>query len=175
MVTVISKDGDRNLPRSANPSNPVVEAVGGWKAAVIELNDDISDIELFLEERSDFWEFLEESGEEAFESQVYEVSAVSVIPAIDGSGIRGNPVQLRCLDGDWLLRDESVVLSTGDLSVDGLGIHERGNFVKEFETSVESSGLKTIGFDGLAERGKFLSPSFEITVTMTILCLSPSP
>ena len=48
-------------------ANPVVEAAGGWKAAVIELSGDISDIELFLEDRSDFWEFLEEGGEEFFE------------------------------------------------------------------------------------------------------------
>ena len=111
---------------------------------------------------------------------IYEVSAVSIIPAIDGSGIKGNPVQLRCLDGDWLLREganehEFVFLSIGDLSVDDLGISARGTVVKEFETNVQSNFLKTIGFDGFALRGKFLSPSFEITATITILCLSPSP
>jgi len=159
-------------------ANPVVEAVGGWKAAVIELNDDISDIELFLEERSDFWEFLEESGEEAFESQVYEVSVVSVIPAIAGTNVQGNPVQLRCLDGDWVLHDDPkrpVVLSTGDLSVDDLNILAKGNLIEEIETSVEGAFLKTIGYDGFAERASFLAQPFEITVTMTILCLSPSP
>jgi len=91
-------------------ANPVVEAAGGWKAAVIELSGDISDIELFLEERSDFWEFLEESGEEAFESQVYEVSGVSVIPKEGpggGGGTSGTPVQLRCSDGDWLIDDNN--------------------------------------------------------------------
>jgi len=111
---------------------------------------------------------------------IYEVSAVSVIPAIDGSGVKGNPVQLRCLDGDWLLRDgpqehEIVNLSVGDLSVDDLSIGARGVLVKEFETNVQSIFLNPIGFDGFAERGEFLSPSFEITVTITILCLSPSP
>ena len=47
-------------------ANPGVEGVSGWQAAVIELSGDISDIELFLEDKSDFWEFLEEGGSELF-------------------------------------------------------------------------------------------------------------
>jgi len=116
----------------------------------------------------------------AQESQVYEVSAVSVIPAINSPDVKGNPVQLRCLDGDRFLDDDNnVVLSTGDLSVDNLDITARGIFIQEFETSVQSSFLETIGWDGSANRGRVfgggIGPAIEITVTITILCLSPSP
>jgi len=173
-------------------ANPVVEAVEGWKAAVIELSGDISDIELFLEERSDFWEFLEESGEEAFESQVYEVSGVSVIlkeGSGGGGGTSGTPVQLRCLDGDWLIDDDNdpqktVVLSTGDLSPEDIeggndnglffrDIRARGILIHESETAISDEFTKTIGFDGFAESNNQNLP-FDIPVTMTILCHSPS-
>ena len=165
-------------------ANPVVEAVGGWKAAVIELNDDISDIELFLEERSDFWEFLEESGEEFFESQIYEVSGVSVIPPVVESGDEvGSPVQLRCLDGDWFLKTDenpnhSVVLSTDAIPVDRTDIRiiGKGNFVLESEAGIEDEFEKTIGWDGFAEILFLESTTFsDIPVTITGLCQSPSP
>jgi hypothetical protein len=75
-------------------ANPVVEAVGGWKAAVIELNDDISDIELFLEDKSDFWEFLEEGGSELFGFDLV---------SVENQGI--------CEDGQVVKRDSDLASS----------------------------------------------------------------
>ena len=162
-------------------ANPVVEAVGGWKAAVIELNDDISDIELFLEERSDFWEFLEESGEEAFESQVYEVSGVSLVPAAGSTPHLGNNVQLRCLDGDWLLVDDiqrPVALSyDSSIVLAAERIISSGSVVDEFDEDNDNIAMghsKPIGWDGRAEQTRGLQ-AVDIPVTITGLCLSPSP
>jgi len=161
-------------------ANPVVEAAEGWKAAVIELNDDISDIELFLEERSDFWEFLEEGGEEAFESQVYEVSAVSLVPAEGSVPHIGNQVQLRCLDGDWFLgqkeADKPVALSVDDPTVviENEEIISRGSIIEEFERGIAVGFAKKIGWDGRAEQNRGLQLD-DIPVTITGLCFSPSP
>ena len=154
-------------------ANPVVEAVGGWKAAVIELNDDISDIELFLEERSDFWEFLEESGEEFFESQIYEVSGVSVIPAGETFG---NRVSLRCLDGDWYLSEPTRFTMTIDPSIVetfAVGIGP-GNTSPVAEGNPGTAGSKVVGF-ATTPRNDGVKPPFAIPVTITGLCVSPSP
>ena len=161
-------------------ANPVVEAVGGWKAAVIELNDDISDIELFLEERSDFWEFLEESGEEFFESQIYEVSAVSLVPVANpgGGNHKGNDVQIRCLDGDWLLVDDRLkpVALSFDASIvlDEETLISEGSIVEESNQNIEDGYSKPIGWDGRAEQVRGFQ-AVDIPVTITGLCVSPSP
>jgi len=153
-------------------ANPVVEAAGGWKAAVIELSGDISDIELFLEERSDFWEFLEEGGEEAFESQVYEVSGVSVIPANE---VFGNEVQLRCLDGDVYLTADPITLRPQPPPSD-----EFTSVINAQLTTINESGPGTmiflsraIGMDVIAFNQGSLQ-LFPIAVTVVGLCLSPS-
>ena len=106
---------------------------------------------------------------------VYEVSDVSVIPAGEGTQ-QGNTVQLRCLDGDWVLDDnndprDSIVLSTDTTSGILNKIIARGAHVQADEPLVNRSYLKSIGFDGFAE-----SAGVPVTtpVTMTILCLSPS-
>jgi len=117
---------------------------------------------------------------------IYEVSGVSVIPKEGpggGGGTRGTPVELRCLDGDWLIDDgnnpqRTVVLSTGDLSpedIDGFfrDVLARGTLIHESETAVPDEFTKTIGFDGFAESNNQNLP-FDIPVTMTILCLSPT-
>jgi len=47
---------------------------------------------------------------------VYEVSGVSVIPEEGpggGTGTDGTPVQLRCLDGDWLIDDDNNIKRPG--------------------------------------------------------------
>jgi len=117
---------------------------------------------------------------------VYEVSGVSVIPEEGpggGSGTDGTPVQLRCLDGDWLIDDnndpqKTVVMSTGDLSPEDIegffsDIVIRGTLIHESETAVRDEFTKTIGFDGFAESNNQNLP-FDIPVTMTILCHIPS-
>jgi len=110
---------------------------------------------------------------------VYEVSGESFIPASNDANEVGNQVQLRCLDGDWSLSDDrdnelGIAMSTGDLSFDGfvVNIVAVGNFIKEFETGVDDSYLKIIGYDGFARRNQPF-PS-DIPVTITILCHSPS-
>jgi len=109
---------------------------------------------------------------------VYEVSAVSVIPA--GEVREGNQVQLRCSDGDWFIHannqpQESVVVTTGDPSLQGLdlGIFAIGNFIEESEQIVQGDNVKTIGWDGVAKRDG-LDPLVDIPVTITGLCVSPS-
>ena len=77
-------------------ANPGVEGVSGWQAAVIELSGDISDIELFLEDKSDFWEFLEEGGSELFGFDLVSVED-----------------QDECDDGQVAKRDSSLDSTTG--------------------------------------------------------------
>ena len=164
-------------------ANPVVEAVGGWKAAVIELNDDISDIELFLEERSDFWEFLEESGEEFFESQVYEVSDTTVIPGSTNPNVDGDNLQLRCLDGDWLYSEGIPFSMTAeplaDIVANDVRIGASSPHTKAITESPTRniSDTKLIGYDVTPRREQVQQPNevFDITVVVSILCLSPSP
>ncbi len=120
------------------------------------------------------------------DTQVYEVSGVSVIPEEGpggGGGTDGTPVQLRCLDGDWLIDDnndpqKTVILSTGDLSPEDIegffsDIVIRGNLIHESETAIRDEFTKTIGFDGFAQSNNQNLP-FDIPVTITILCHSPS-
>ena len=164
-------------------ANPVVEAVGGWKAAVIELNDDISDIELFLEERSDFWEFLEESGEEFFESQIYEVSGTTVIPGSTNPNVDGDNLQLRCLDGDWLYSEGIPFSMTAeplaDIVANDVLISASSPQTKAITESPTRniSNTKLIGYDVTPRREQVQQPNevFDITVVVSILCLSPSP
>jgi len=75
-------------------ANPGVEGVSGWQAAVIELSGDISDIELFLEDKSDFWEFLEEGGSELFGFDLVSVENQSI-----------------CEDGQVVKRDSDLASS----------------------------------------------------------------
>jgi len=116
--------------------------------------------------------------------QVYEVSGISVIPPVVESGDEvGSPVQLRCLDGDWFLKTDesprhSVVLSTNAIPVDRTDIRiiGEGNFVLESEAGIEDEFEKTIGWDGFAKILFLESITFsDIPVTITGLCLSPSP
>ncbi len=108
---------------------------------------------------------------------VYEVSAVSVIPAGQEDG---NEVQLRCSEGDWFLHDGQndnrlgVILSTGDTSLGSLiDIRPRGSLVKEFEFNVSVDFRKTIGFNGFAQANNNALPS-NTPITITGLCWSPS-
>jgi len=111
---------------------------------------------------------------------VYEVSDVSVIPA-GGSSVRGDTVQLRCLDGDWMSLGndndpaESIVMSTDDPALEGLNltIVGFGSIVYESDAAVNQNFKKPIGWDGQPRRNTIFD-LFDIRVTMTILCFSPS-
>ena len=114
---------------------------------------------------------------------VYEVSDVSIIPKdvnSGGSGEPGTPVELLCSDGDWLLVEMrgtlvGVALSTGDLPLDenNINVRPRGSFIEESESGVPFDFVKLIGFEGFAESNRGDLP-FDIPVTLTILCHSPS-
>jgi len=138
-------------------ANPVADAMAGWKFALDEHARDAS------------------THHDTPESQVYEVSGVSVIPPVVESGDEvGSPVQLRCLDGDWF--QKPVVLSTNAIPVDRTDIRiiGKGNFVLESEQGIEEEFEKTIGWDGFAEIEFLDSTTFsDIPVTITGLCVSP--
>ena len=151
-------------------ANPGAEGVSGWQAAVIELSGDISDIELFLEERSDFWEFLEESGEEAFESQVYEVSGVSVISAGTSTG---SLVQLRCSEGDTFIDGERNTVLSLDPSKSFPVIRTDFIQVQESDPNLASTSGRVIGADVRANANG-ATPTFDVPVTITGLCLNPN-
>jgi len=110
---------------------------------------------------------------------VYEVSGVSVIPGSNSPDEFGNEVQLRCLDGDWLY---DVVLPFS-MTAEPLALIEAGGFVinaanndiRESDPNVISF-TKFIGYDVTPKRNQLQQPNelFDITVVVSILCLSPS-
>jgi len=136
-------------------ANPVVEAVGGWQLAIADLQSQIDEIP---------------------GTQVYEISAVSII--LQGED-RGNEVRLQCLEGDWFLAPFSIGIITTEPSIVGEGI--RLNTSSEQIIIGDLNSLsnfnKIIGFDVLpviTDIGSSVAP-FDIDVTLTGLCVSPSP
>jgi len=133
-------------------ANPVVQAVGGWQAAVDDLQSQIDAI----------------SG-----TQVYEISGVSVIP--EGE-IEGPTYSIFCEDGDWLETSSSIVITSVEQSIDGLPftVFSFRTVILDDETpNVEPS--KAIGLEVTPK----ITPTdqeapFDLTVTTTGLCLSPS-
>jgi len=106
-------------------------------------------------------------------TQVYEVSGVSVIPATETIG---NVVKLRCLDGDWL-SDGPPFSMTIDPSVDTTNIvltSDAGVGIHETDPSKISFFSKLIGVDVTPILNGPLQ-LFDIPVTVTGLCFSPSP
>jgi len=143
-------------------ANPVVDAAGGWKEALGLHEGDSS------------------AHHGITEAQVYEVSGVSVIPGSNSSDENGNQVQLRCLDGDRLISTTTPFTMTAepiaDIIADGLTItFGANNDIKEFPTSTISAS-KLIGYDVTPKRIQLqqLDSLYDITVTTSILCLSPS-
>jgi len=115
-------------------------------------------------------------------SQIYEVSAVSLVPAANpgGGNHEGNDVQLRCLDGDWLLIDDvqrPVALSyDSSIVLDAERIISSGSVVDEFDEDNDNIALghsKPIGWDGRAEQTRGFQ-AVDIPVIITGLCLSPT-
>jgi len=121
-------------------------------------------------------------------TQVYEVSGVSVILAGERDG---DIVQLRCLDGDYFASffngvttppaqfEKTFVMSIDDPSVDTTKIsiiQGLGAIVEEFSPGIHDSNVKTIGYDVVAHlQGDFAPVPFDVPVTITGVCLSPSP
>ena len=131
----------------------------------------ITDIELFLEERSDFWEFLEESGEKFFEPQVYEVSGVSIISANE---VFGTLVELRCLDGDWFRTTNLISSIPFPFPTNGAIINVPTPAVYHESDNTVVLSTKVIGVDARAQNQGVLQP-FEFQVLVFGICLSPSP
>jgi len=182
-------------------ANPVVEAAqSGWQAANTELKQDIEslfedvddlgdditaesiereagDAAVLLEARNDITihELDSSAHHDIPESQVYEVSGVSVIPA--GSTI-GSFVELRCLNGDMFLKNVEPrlfisldpSLDTTNLSVGTTAV----NVVLENKEGVQDFNKRIIGFDTRA-RQFGATQSFEIPTTIIGLCLDTTP
>ena len=143
-------------------ANPVAEAVGGWKAAIEDLQNQIDNIELLEGPQG-------EQGP-AGPIQVYEVSGVSVISA---GQIFGTEVQLRCLDGDWY--DGKLTLRPQPPPSDDIPaiINAQTAAIHESDASTIFRS-KIIGSDVTAINQGIVQ-SFPITVTIVGFCLSPSP
>jgi len=109
-------------------------------------------------------------------SQVYEVSGASVIPALS---TRGNEVPIRCLDGDWVLgtfdNDVPAIVVTLDPSLDTTNLNISLRDVSQItERPPGVLAAKLIGLITTPEQNGAMQ-LFEIPVTLTILCFSPSP
>ena len=143
---------------------------GGWVPIFVDLQEQIDEND----------QAIQILGESFLESQVYEVSAVSLVPAAGATPHLGNNVQLRCLDGDWFLgqkeADKPVALSVDDPTVviENEEIISRGSIIQEFERGIAVGFAKKIGWDGRAEQNRGLQLD-DIPVTITGLCFSPSP
>jgi len=98
----------------------------------------------------------------------YEVSDSTVIPAGETTS---ETLTMLCLDGDWMFMGIGPTQTTIDIatsplvSIEGFGF----NFI------TDPAGLpfsKTVGTEGTAELVTL--QAFDVEVTVTILCLSPS-
>jgi len=110
---------------------------------------------------------------------VYEVSGVSVIPGSTDPDEKGEEVQLRCQDGDWLydvLIPFSMTAEPLDrITAGGFVIASANNDIRESDPNVISA-TKFIGYDVTPKRNQVQEANdlFDIAVITSILCLSPS-
>ncbi len=104
---------------------------------------------------------------------VYEVSAVSIIPA---GRIIGNEVQLGCLEGDIFPDlNRRATLSIDDPAIDttNLAITRLEISIGENDELFKDFSSKLIRVDVKAQQQGAMQ-LFDIPVTVTIVCLSPS-
>jgi len=104
---------------------------------------------------------------------IYEVTAVSIIPAGE---LDGNEVQLGCLEGDILpslnrratLSIDDPTIDTTNLAISAtvISIGENEEFITDFNSELIRFDVKT------QQQGPM--QLFDIPVTVTIVCLSPS-
>jgi len=107
-------------------------------------------------------------------STVYEVTAVSVIPAGE---IFGNKVEVRCLEGDRFLELSPVLVMTLDPAIRenfNIGIErtDTKEIFKEIPGTFQNSPI--IGFEASVRNVGAEKPPFAIPVTVTGVCVSPS-
>ncbi len=152
-------------------ANPVVEGVSGWKFAIDEHTRE--NAEDFDGHETRITELEGQTGS----SQVYEVSAVSVIPPGENFG---NEVELRCLDGDRYLKDSPIFVLTIPAIVETFNVAISAEAEKQFFTEtpvIRNQHETTIGFSVKTRIESAVEdrPPFEVPVTITGLCLSSSP
>lgn len=120
-------------------ANPVVEAVGGWKEAIADLQNQIDNT----------------SG------QVYEVSLTVPIGISDDSL---KPFSLRCSEEDWMSVSNSP-FSSAEAVTEPEGIGTIGDL--SFLTA-EGVSSRIVGVEGLAQ-GTLQLFEYEITITILCL------
>ena len=126
-------------------ANPVVEAVGGWQGAIEVITA---------------------------EQPVYEVSVDTVI--LEGDSL-SPVVQLRCLEGDYIVTGDFTIEGDDTGFPDGSTVEQSNvQFVRENPGS-KITPSKTIGVDlqpQFRDTPPHMAP-FDIELTVTILCLNP--
>ena len=150
-------------------ANPVVEAVGGWKAAFDDLQQQINEIELLPGPPG-------ETGPQgpAAPSNVYEVS--DTITILEGD-TTGGIITLECFEGDWLDSTSVNFVTVPDVFVQGVASLNDKNArfildpVSKLSTGEDLS--KRIGYSVEPELFGTVAPIEGIVVTVTIVCLNP--
>jgi len=138
-------------------ANPVVEAVGGWQPAVAGLDARITALE--------------------GDASVYEVSGTTTIVAGD---LSNETLVLNCLAGDKVDSGEVNFVTDPAIFMEGTVVLQDTDAVFTHDpasiTTVGSSILaKRIGYSVLPELAGSGTPlDFDVDVTATIHCLSPS-
>ena len=150
-------------------ANPVVEAVGGWKAAFDDLQQQINEIELLPGPPG-------ETGPQgpAAPSNVYEVS--DTITILEGD-TTGGIITLECFEGDWLDSTSvnfvtvPIVFEEGKVRLND----KNARFILDpvSQASTGESLSKRIGYSVIPELFGTDAPLGGIDVTVTIVCLNP--
>ena len=150
-------------------ANPVVEAVGGWKAAFDDLQQQINEIELLPGPPG-------ETGPQgpAAPSNVYEVS--DTITILEGD-TTGGIITLECFEGDWLDSTSVNFVTVPDVFEEGkVRLNDKNaRFILD-PVSAASTGeslSKRIGYSVEPELFGTDAPIGGIDVTVTIVCLNP--
>ena len=137
-------------------ANPIVEAVGGWQPAVDGLDTRITTLE-------------------NQPSQVYELIGTTTISAGETDS---ETITLLCDEGDWRIEDVNFV-TVPPIFEDGIILlHDTATIQILDPASVESTGValsKKVGYTTIPQLvGSGTPLDFDIDVTITILCFSPS-
>ena len=113
---------------------------------------------------------------------VYEVTGVTVIPGSTNAEVKGDTLQLRCQDGDWLYSEGIPFSMTAEPLADIVATDVRISASTHLTVAIKESltrhipDTKLIGYDVTPRREQVQQPNevFDITVVVSILCLSPS-
>jgi len=148
-------------------ANPVVEAVGGWKAAFDDLQQQINEIELLPGPPG-------ETGPQgpAAPSNVYEVSDTITILEEDTTG---GIITLECFEGDWLDSTSINFVTVPNVLELGSLNDKNARFILDpvSQASTGESFSKRIGYSVEPELFGTVAPIGGIVVTVTIVCLNP--